>query len=82
MESEMVGEMTWVEDIRVWEDAGQAGWARVLDGVLSEDPAEIWIEAGQMPAIVRQYLDARQPRSVLRDIGPVLRCSLFPFLHL
>lgn len=72
MESEMVGEMTWVEHIRVWEDAGQAGWARVLGDVLGRDRHELWIEAAQIPAIVRQYLDTRQPQAALRDVGPVL----------
>ena len=41
MESEMVGAMTWVSDIRVWEDAGQRSWARVLGEVLGDDPGEI-----------------------------------------
>ena len=72
MESEMVGAMTWVDDIRVWEDAGQRSWARVLGEALGDDPGEIWIERGQIPAIVRNFLDDRYPGAALRDIGPVL----------
>ena len=72
MESEMVGAMTWVDDIRVWEDAGQRSWVRVLGEALGDDPGEIWIERGQIPAIVRNFLDDRYPGAALRDIGPVL----------
>ena len=72
MESEMVGAMTWVGDIRVWEDAGQRSWARVLGEALGDDPGEIWIERGQIPAIVRNFLDERYRGVELRDIGPVL----------
>ena len=43
MESEMVGEMTWVEDIRVWEDIGQHTWGRALSGALGNNLSEIWI---------------------------------------
>ena len=68
MESEMVGAMTWVSDVRVWEDAGLVGWARVLGEVLGEQP-EVWVELTQMPAIVRLFFDERG--AVLRDIGPV-----------
>ena len=44
MESEMVGAMTWVDDIRVWEDIGRRNWGRVLGEVLGDSPSEIWIE--------------------------------------
>lgn len=69
MESEMVGAMTWVGDVRVWEDAGQVSWARVLGEVLGAQ-AEIWVELAQMPAMVRMFFDERG--TTLRDIGPVL----------
>ena len=72
MEREMVGAMTWVEDVRGWEDAGQRGWARVLSDALPDDLAEIWVERGQIPAIVRGYFDDRHPGAALKDIGPVL----------
>ncbi len=72
MESEMVGAMTWVEDIRVWEDVGPRSWGRVLGEVLGDDPDEIWIERNHIPAIVRNFLDDRYPGATLRDISPVL----------
>ena len=72
MESEMVAEMTWVEDVRIWEDAGQRSWGRALSGALPDNPKEIWIERSEIPAIVRNYVDERYPTTVLKDIGPVL----------
>ncbi|WP_299618377.1 Xaa-Pro peptidase family protein [uncultured Tateyamaria sp.] len=72
MESEMVSEMTWVSDIRTWEDAGQRSWGRALAGALPANPAEIWVEASDLPAIVRNFLDESFTTAVLRDIGPVL----------
>jgi Xaa-Pro aminopeptidase len=72
MESEMVGEMTWVGDVRVWEDAGPRGWGRVLREVLGETPGEIWIEKPHLPAIVRNFLDDSYPGVALKDIGAVL----------
>jgi Xaa-Pro aminopeptidase len=72
MESEMVAEMTWVEDVRVWEDIGQRTWGRALAGALGENPGEIWIERGTIPAIVRNHLDDTYPGVALKDISPVL----------
>ena len=72
MESEMVGAMTWVSDIRVWEDAGENSWGRALAGTLPETPDALWVEAMDLPAIVRAYLDETYRDVPLRDIGPVL----------
>ncbi len=72
MESEMVAEMTWVQDIRTWEDTGQNSWGRALSGALPADPKELYIEAQDIPSIVRMYLDDRYPTVRLQDIGPVL----------
>lgn len=72
MESEMVGAMTWVEDIRVWEDMGQRTWGRALAGALGDKPDEIRLERGTLPAIVRNHLDDTYPGVPLKDISPVL----------
>lgn len=72
MESEMVGAMTWVEDIRVWEDMGQRTWGRALAGALGDSPGEIRVEKGTLPAIVRNHLDDTYPGVPLKDISPVL----------
>ncbi len=72
MESEMVAEMTWVTDVRTWEDAGQRSWGRALSGALPDAPKEIWIERADVPAIVRNFVDDQYPGVPLKDIGPVL----------
>ena len=61
MESEMVAEMTWVEDILRWEDAGQNTWGRALSACLPDTPDQIWIEQMDIPAIVRHYIDQTYP---------------------
>ncbi|MHA6265208.1 M24 family metallopeptidase [Arenibacterium sp. CAU 1754] len=72
MESEMVAEMTWVEDVRTWEDAGQRSWGRALAEALPDAVRELWIERSEVPAIVRNFLDERFPQAEQKDIGPVL----------
>ena len=72
MESEMVGGMTWVENIRKWEDAGENSWGRALSQSLGNKPAEIWIEKPSIPAVVRNFLDEVYPGVPLKDIAPVL----------
>jgi len=72
MESEMVAEMTWVDDIRTWEDSGPRSWARALESALPDVVDELWVEQTDLPAIIRNFLDARYPGIPLNDIGPVL----------
>ncbi|WP_420336733.1 M24 family metallopeptidase [Roseibium sp.] len=72
MESEMVAAMTWVADIRVWEDAGQRSWGRVLSEVIGSIPNEIWIERTSVPALVRNFLDDSFADVPLKDISRVL----------
>lgn len=72
MESEMVSEMTWVTDVRVWEDMGQRSWGRALGDVLGNAPNTIWIERNYIPAIVRNFLEDTYPGVRLSDISPVL----------
>lgn len=70
MESEMVAAMTWVEDVRTWEDMGPRSWEAVLSEVLGQTPARIWVEALLLPAIVRAYLDEQYAQSQFRNISP------------
>jgi Xaa-Pro aminopeptidase len=72
MESEMVDAMTWVEDIRVWEDFGSNSWQAALAKVLGPNPESIWLELPTVPAIVRNYLDQDFGSVPLCDIAPVL----------
>lgn len=72
MESEMVSEMTWVDDIRTWEDIGQRSWGRALSDALGQLPQDLWIERNYIPAIVRNFLDDTYPSQKLNDISPIL----------
>ena len=72
MESEMVSEMTWVDDVRVWEDSGQRSWGQVLGNALGQNAKSIWIERNYIPAIVRNFLEETYSEAQLSDISPVL----------
>jgi Xaa-Pro aminopeptidase len=72
MESEMVDAMTWVEDIRVWEDFGSNSWQAALAKIVGPRPESIWLELPTVPAIVRNYLDQDFANVPLRDISKVL----------
>lgn len=72
LESEMVSEMTWVSEIRVWEDIGQRSWGQALQDMLGDAPQEIWIEKSLIPAMVRNFIDETYPGVALKDISPVL----------
>ena len=72
MESEMVSAMTWVEDVRPWEDAGARRWEAVLDAALGEVPGVLGVEAPQLPAVVRAWLDERHAGVALDDVSRAL----------
>ena len=72
MESEMARRMTWVGDIRVWEDSGPQSWGRVLSDVLGKPGPALCIERGQIPPVVREFLGETCPGVRLEDISPVL----------
>ena len=72
MESEMVSAMTWVEDVKTWEDAGENRWENVLGGVLGEGCKRLGVEKNVLPAIVRNWLDEAYPGIVLDDVSALL----------
>jgi Xaa-Pro dipeptidase len=72
MESEMVGAMTWVENITTWEDAGANRWENVLARALGSSPGSIGVERGALPPIVRNWFDDQVPGVKLNDISPLL----------
>ena len=72
MESEMVGAMTWVEDVRGWEDSGERGWAAVLGQAVGDAPAALWVEKNLLPALVRGFFDERYATVPVRDISPII----------
>lgn len=72
MESEMVTQMTWVDKVLTWEDAGERRWEHVLARAIGAGVAEIGVEAGAMPPLVRQWFDSHAPGIRLRDISGLL----------
>lgn len=72
MESEMVGKMTWVETVLPWTDAGEMRWENVLAKAIGGTPKQIGVEAGVLPAIVRNWLDERMPGTKLVDVSKIL----------
>lgn len=72
MESEMVSSMTWIEDVRVWEDSGNNTWANVLTAAIGSNPPSIWFEVNSLPGMVRRMIDSTYPDIALNDIAPIL----------
>ena len=72
MESEMVSKMTWVENIKTWEDMGANRWENVLSTALGEKPGCIGIESAALPPIVRNWFDDQMPGRKLENISELL----------
>jgi len=72
MESEMVSAMTWVEDVKTWEDAGANRWENVLKNAIGNNPGSIGVEAAGLPPIVRNWFDDQMPGIKLNDISEVM----------
>ena len=72
MESEMVSNMTWVDDIRAWEDSGARRWEKVLGEALGNKSGRVGVERGVLPAIVRNWFDEKYPDLYLLDISQAL----------
>ncbi len=72
MESEMVSAMTWVENVLSWEDTGPTRWENMLARALKSKTGRIGVEAGSLPAIVRNWIDDKLPGTEIADISPLL----------
>lgn len=72
LEGEMVTAMTWVEDVLTWEDTGPNRWDAVLGRALGARPGRVGVEAGVLPAMVRNWFDDRHPGLALQDVSAVL----------
>jgi Xaa-Pro aminopeptidase len=72
MESEMVGAMTWVENISTWEDSGANRWENVLASAIGANPGKIGVELAALPPIVRNWFDDQLPGTRLHDVAPLL----------
>lgn len=72
MESEMVGAMTWVDDILTWEDSGPNRWENVLARAIGDNPGKIGVEAAALPPIVRNWFDDSMPGVQLDNVSAPL----------
>ena len=72
MEHEMVSKMTWVENVRSWEDAGANRWENVLRQAIGKVPPALWVETETVPAIVRNFLDEEYRGVPLKNISRLL----------
>jgi Xaa-Pro aminopeptidase len=75
MESEMVTQMTWVEDIRPWEDDGPNRWEAVLAktlGALGAAAGALGIETAKTPPMVAAFLAERGLAAGQCDISRLL----------
>ncbi len=74
MESDMVKAMTWVEDVRSWQDPrGSLHWNEILSSALGDNkPRTIGIEKLKMPALVSAHLDGAHGAAEIVDVSPIL----------
>jgi len=72
MESEMVGAMTWVENVSTWEDSGAKRWEKVLAEAIGDNPGRIGVEIAALPSIVRNWFDEQMASTRLHDVASLL----------
>jgi Xaa-Pro dipeptidase len=72
MESEMVGNMTWVENVMTWEDMGPNRWEKVLLRAIGDKPGNIGVESAALPALVKNWFDDQMPGTKLNDVGAIM----------
>jgi len=72
MESEMVTAMTWVPDVRTWEDSGPNHWDTVLAGILGTLPRRLGVEKTVLPGLVRNWLESVSDSVELTDVSPLI----------
>lgn len=74
MESAMVDAMTWVEDVRPWEDDARGGWAPILATILEGLPAGARIawERQRTPEAVAGVVTGYRAAAEVADIAPTI----------
>ena len=73
LEVEMAKRMTWIDDVRGYEDSGPHSWDTVLAGALGMRPQKVGAEVQHMPAMEHGFLEDRYPRVAIVDIEPAIR---------
>ena len=72
MESEMVSAMTWIPDVRTWEDSGHNRWENVLAGIFDTLPPRLGVEKKVLPGLVRNWLESASDSVELTDASPLI----------
>ena len=73
MEQEMVAAMTWVEDVRPWDDAGPRGWPAVLSEALGPSSGRVLgVEGEKTPQVIAAFLDEHCPDSPRHELAAVI----------
>jgi len=73
IELEMAQRMTWIEDIRAWQDGEGSEWRGDLQHLIEAvGSAAIGIERGTMPSLVRDFVDHVVTNSNLTDITSLI----------
>jgi Xaa-Pro dipeptidase len=73
MELDMARRMSWVEDVRGWQDGVSGEWRGPLEGVLkSLGSGKLGIDSTGTPPIVRKYIDASPAAWAVADLDSVI----------
>ena len=73
MEIGMARRMSWVEDIRPWQDGVSGEWRGPLDEIVKAlRDGKLGVDLAATPPIVREYLDASSASSRVMDLGDVI----------
>ncbi len=72
MESEMVSAMTWVDEVKTWQDSGDDRWERILERAMGQHPGRVGVESAALPPIVRNWFDEHLPSTALDNVSPIL----------
>ena len=73
MESEMVTAMTWIEDLRPWEDGDRNPWHKVLSEALGQAAGlSLGIETLKTPPLVDSFLRQAYGKAAFRDVTKII----------
>ena len=74
MESDMAGAMTWIDDVRPWQDApGPDHWDQVLASTVKPVPGlKVGFERLKMPALVSRFVEDTYGTAQLSDVSGVI----------
>ena len=76
LEAAMLREMTWIDAVEPWDDAGERSWAAVLDATLNtcndDVSGSVAVERSRLLPVVSDALHKRYGSAALLDVTPVL----------